>query len=254
MRKVRLALVLVTVLAAGFPVARLCAASEWELQTVDARWVRHPNPSIALDANGWPRISYLAMLGEFDEDWCLGYAAWNGTSWDLELVDSRAGVGNSLQLDAAGHPHISYADFHGGIKYAAWNGASWDIQVVDSVKGQTCLDLDSGGQPHMTYYDEGNADLKYAAWNGANWDIEVVDGEGDVGRSNALALDSSDRPHIAYRDYTNGQLKYAKWNGSAWELRVVDSEDANTGLCRSPALDRQDCPRISYGRDDGRAL
>ena len=61
--------------------------------------------SLALDGAGNPAISYYDRTNED-----LKYAKWNGTSWDIETVDSAGNVGydTSLALDGAGNPAISY--------------------------------------------------------------------------------------------------------------------------------------------------
>jgi hypothetical protein len=145
--------------------------SSWDIETVDSDygglffggWT-----SLALDSSGNPHISYCLDSDYYEDD--LQYAAWNGSSWDIQVVDSGYG---------------------------------------DAVGVNSSLALDSSGNPHISYYDYTNKDLKYAAWNGSSWDIQTVDSDGDVGEFTSLALDSSDRPHISYHDNTNRDLKYA---------------------------------------------
>jgi len=63
--------------------------------------------SLALDASGYPRISYYDYTNED-----LKYAAWNGSGWVVETVDSAGDVGrtSSLALEPSGYAHISYYD------------------------------------------------------------------------------------------------------------------------------------------------
>ena len=73
-------------------------------------------PSLELDANNWPHISY------YDEtEKCLRYTYWDGTKFVYQKADDSPEVGmfTSLELDAAGHPHIAYfADYDDDLKYA----------------------------------------------------------------------------------------------------------------------------------------
>ena len=219
----------VSLVAAG-----ISAASTWYIQTVDSGG--GTDTSLALDASGYPRISYRAGG--------LKYAAWNGTTWDIQTVDSFGGADSSLALDVNGYPRISYEG--GGLKYAAWNGTTWDIQMLDStgwVGYESSLALDASGHPHISYLDSDNADLKYAAWNGTGWDIQTVDSPGNRYCDTSLALDPSGHPRISYYDISDSDLKYAAWNGSSWDIQTVES---GGGVYTSLALDASGYPRISY--------
>lgn len=116
--------------------------------------------SIAITMAGESRIAYVA-----NQSGGLKYAAWNGTVWIVEPIDSLAGNEVSLALDSSDMPRISYfemADFD--LKYAAWNGSSWDFQVVDregNVGGGSSLALDSQGDPWISYIDGTNLNLAY---------------------------------------------------------------------------------------------
>ena len=224
----------------------IATATEWRIQTVDSVGNVGYEPSLALDSDGYPHISYYD-----DNNDDLKYAYWDGIKWQMQTVDSEDNVGwyTSLALDSIGYPHISYHDStNGNLKYAYWDGANWQIETVDSKRqvGEfTSLALDSIGYPHISYFDRTNHDLKYAYWDGADWQMQTVDSEDNVGWYTSLALDSIGYPHISYHDSTNGNLKYAYWDGANWQIQTVDSE-GSVGSCTSLALDSDDYPHISY--------
>ncbi len=212
----------------------------WQIEDVDTEGYVGKFPSIALDSNKYPHISYYDST-----NYDLKYAKWDGDIWQIESVDTEGAVGQytSIALDGLDYPHISY---YNGPKYAAWDGSNWQIRLADNSGKYTSIALE-GGLPHISYYYEfTNFDLKYAAWDGESWQIEPVDTEGDVGQYTSIAIDSSNGyPHISYYDSTNGDLKYAAWDGESWQIESVDTE-GDVGQYTSIALDIWDYPHISY--------
>ncbi|TET90778.1 MAG: hypothetical protein E3J35_04970, partial [Methanomassiliicoccales archaeon] len=190
----------------------------WQTTTVDSAGRVGSYTSLALDRNDNPHIGYY--------DWTndgLKYAKWNGTAWNIEIVDKHGGRwANSITLDKRGYPHISYYNNYANdeIRYAKWNGSAWIVDSVDSNGFGPSLVLDGNGTPHITYkVGNPDEDLRYARWNGTAWNIETVDSIGSVGGYSSLALGRNDSLHISYQlwfDVNNGYLKYAKWNGTAW--------------------------------------
>ncbi len=61
------------------------------------------NPSIAVDCNNHPHISYYS-----NTDGCLKIASWNGGSWDIETVDNVGGRYSSVAVDGNDNPCIIY--------------------------------------------------------------------------------------------------------------------------------------------------
>ena len=136
----------------------------WNITPVETAGDVGKFSSIALDSNGNPHITYFEDLG--DSVGNVKYAAWNGASWDIEVVDQLTRVYidlarmiTSLELDADDTPHISYND-EAVVKYATYNGSSWDIETIvdvhneETILGQSnSIAVADDGTVHVAYYE-----------------------------------------------------------------------------------------------------
>jgi len=220
------------------------ARAGWDIQTVDTVGRVGMRTSIALDKNNYPHILNCDIAND-----SLKYAKWNGSSWNIQTIESaNVTWRSSLALDGNGYPHISYAYWNGTtgvLKYAKWNGSSWDKDIVDSGACVWCnsIALDGNNYPHIAYYDENSLSLKYAKWTGSSWDIQTVAGASSLGGQEiSMALDSNYYPHISY--IADG-LEYAKWTGSSWVTQVIDNS-VDVVYDTSIDLDSNDYAHISY--------
>ncbi|MEM7118901.1 MAG: hypothetical protein AAF614_41170, partial [Chloroflexota bacterium] len=135
------------------------------------------DPSLALDSNGYPVISYFDFSGK-----------------NLKLIHCND---PNCDPDVNGAESIAIVDRNGNV-------------------GQyTSLELDANGFPVISYY--GSSNLKLAHCNDPNCDpdvnggerISTVDADGNVGLYTSLELDSNGYPVISYYDATNEDLKIA---------------------------------------------
>ncbi len=88
----------------------------WSIQVADSTHNVGWDSSLALDAQGFPHISYKDGRRK-----ALMYARWTGGVWEIETVDKHGMVGmfTSIALDNEGNPHISYYDIdNNNLKYA----------------------------------------------------------------------------------------------------------------------------------------
>jgi len=86
-------------------------ATSWHIETVDTQLGRFGgHTSLALDADGYPHISYHDAYPNYD----LKYAYQEASGWHIETVDSEGHVGEytCLALDGNGNPHISYYSYY----------------------------------------------------------------------------------------------------------------------------------------------
>ncbi|MCK4312663.1 MAG: T9SS type A sorting domain-containing protein [Candidatus Cloacimonetes bacterium] len=231
----------------------LWTGTDWEISMVDQSnrtSVAVETTSLELDDDGRPHISYT---GDDGDSYCLKYALWTGTYWEIQVVDNSSGwVGewSSLKLDSLEYPHISYYDRDSFcLKYASWNGINWEIEVVtDGFGWCTSLDLNSLEYPHIAYYGNGDY-LNYTTWTGTGWEIDNIDYLGNVGSADiSLELDSNGYPHISYYKIDNN-LRHARWDGLNWIITIVAYSYA--GAWNSLALDSQNYPRIAYYKAGG---
>ena len=249
--------------------------SQWEIQTVDSEGYVGFFCSLSLDFNGNPRISYCDTTNINSSNVVLKFAAWTGSGWDVQIVDSAGDVGrfDSLALDSSGNAHISYYDgMNGYLKYASQIGSAWNIQVVDfegdtgNVGMSTSLALDSNDLPHISYIDQRDSDLKYAWHNGSSWSVQVVNSDDESCLSPSLALNPEGYPRISYFSSMFADLKYAAVNATSFPtpltppssslppthvpqingIQVVESAAANVGMASSLALDSNNNPNIAY--------
>jgi len=228
--------------------------THWEIETVafGTEYTSCLDPSLDLDKNGSPHISYGDWPHYKLNSWADLHNAYRTDSgWKTEIVDSVGDIGlsSSLELSNNGHPHISYYSSSGlYLKYAYRNDSIWQIMVVDStgyVGDYNALGLDTNGYPCIAYHSYTNQDLKYAHLENGQWKIEVVDIVGKVGESVSLAMDRNSNPHISYYDIENRNLKYANWTDSGWEIQYVDT-NGEVGEFSSIAIDEKGHPHIAY--------
>ena len=210
--------------------------SSWKIQTVDSQGQVGFQSSIALDANDYPQIFYGEQIS-VTEAHDLKYAAWTGSTWNIQTVTTNVSQLGNIALDSNGCPHICYV--------------SRDIRatLLPENKGHTYSYNDT--LSHTYSY---NDTLKYVYMAGDAWKIQTV-AQGDSKSHTSyfgngyLALDSGNNPHICFYEeqYTVENvvrgIKYARWTGSCWHVQDVNSRV----VCSGPiALDSKGIPHVSY--------
>ena len=235
--------------------AHISIAGEWHIETLNPDVVgdRPSMPSLALDSQGLPHMSYINLSPDYETQ--LRYIFWNGQEWQASVVDVLdEGYDSHIKLDSLDRPHISYCPGQSDIKYAYFDGELWIWEWVNPVLYsfyKSSLALDSQDSPRITFnspdWDTGCTSLVYAYKQGSDWINQKVDDSSySVGYGSCIALDAEDHPHISYYDDVNHTTKYAHWTGSEWEISLVDEAVSDSFYGTSIAIDQQGNPHISY--------
>ncbi len=167
----------------------------WEISTVDDQGDVGRYPSLAIDGNDLPSVSYFEKTG--DSTGFIKLARWDGSSWTTQRIDELNDV---------------FIDFFGARKTSS-------------------LVLDPDGNPIVAYSDE--AQVKLAQWDGTQWSLETVmtAGELPLGQQVSLAIDDQQVLHLVFADVSKkgspgvtGTVMYAKGTSPAAATTTPSSQ------------------------------
>lgn len=169
------------------------------------------------------------------------------TNFQCTTVDGTStndGAYNSMAMDNAGNPWISYFDITNSslrVTHYVGSGGSgcatgitdWSCAVVDSSVGtvatgtvssqRPAIGLDANGAPWIAYFNTTNSDLMVARYLpgtaasgtcSANWQCTGVEVQNTTGLYPNLAFDQAGTPWVTYYNSSAGSLRVAKYIGS----------------------------------------
>ena len=136
----------------------------WQIYTVDSQGDVGRFPSLVIDSQDNPAISYFESTGG-----STGYvkvARWDGSQWDIQRVDKLEDVAlghfgarkiSSLVLDADDNPIVAYSD-EKAVKLAILDGSQWVTDTIKTADGdplgqQVSMAIDGNGLLHLTFAD-----------------------------------------------------------------------------------------------------
>lgn len=212
-------------------------------------------PSLVLDAAGYPHIAYRREGG------ALGYARKNTTGWYTVPVDPELMHSPSLALTGAGEARIAYLkEFSPGSTrgklflaeqicsiLCSWQSEEVDTDMNAGGTESPQLVLDSNDDPHITMIQ--NSTAFSAIWhvyqNGAEWitDWDDTFDAGYIAYGVKQELDALDRRHVVWRDAGSDLLVYHGPTGTVdLEPATIDTE------WFAVTVDTNDLPRVAYLR------
>lgn len=218
-------------------------------------------PSLVLDSNGKPAVSYLDLTnGKLKVLRCGNATCSAGNTFASIGGNGVVGYFSSLALDASSNPMVSYYDkTNGNLNVLRCGNASCTSNntiIAPDAGGNvglyTSLKLDASGNPVISYFDSSNGDLKVlhcgSATCGPNTSV-IADNSSQVGQYTAIKLDASGNPIVSYWDETNGDLKLLHCGNSTCTVNNTITSPyttGNTGWDTSLALDANGNPVISF--------
>jgi len=206
--------------------------------------------SMAIDSNGYVGLAYYDAYNAN-----LKYAHYNGSSWDVETVQSsgKTGLYPSLAFDADDTASIAYYKSTGGyLMFATQSGPGWSLTAldgqVDDIGRFPSLAMNPGtGRWSVAYEDTTGGTFKYAeqtgggGWTVSTFDSATINGGGYI----SLAFDGSNEACVSYYDAYNADLKFARRSGGNWTAETVASKNSQ-GLYTSLFFNADGDVQIAY--------
>lgn len=219
------------------------AATNWSVSSVDVpAGVAPANISMVLDAADHAHVAYMDYANGGSH--ALRYTYFDGAKWTpgganggviaSGIWTPTIGFSNTyLKLDAAGTPHVAYAQpsgplqAYGPIKYATLQGGAggtWQIESVGAQGEDPSLAIGHDNLPRLAF--NGDAGLVYAFKEGGAWKFETVVA-GNWGSSVSLALSDTDVPVLSFGMTANEDMYVAKREPQGWVVTKVDGDGSN---------------------------
>jgi hypothetical protein len=171
-----------------------------------------PGLDMTMTADGNLHLAYF-------NDNQLNYGKYDGTNWNLAVVDNSfpCGVSVSIDVNANSQVFISYYvqdAGESGIRLAWGTTGNWKFEWVmpKDASGpgySNALAFDSTGAPHVAFVNQaqpstlGVSNFYYGLWSNGTLDFDAITGKVSADS------DNSGRVHVVYYDSTNQTLKLA---------------------------------------------
>ncbi len=185
------------------------------------------NHGLAVDSSGNPHIFYKKS-----PDDTLGYAWFDGDTWQYLSADIDILYAEGLDLDSNDEPHIIFsADYSGTVYYGHYNGSSWDIQTVYTSWPGTynSIRIDSDDHPHFAIRGDDDEGIWHKWHDGTNWlEEHYLSG---YKMDPSIDLNSNNYTHISHNDiYWPLNLYHSHFNGISLCHPVVTSPAIHSHL------------------------
>jgi hypothetical protein len=169
-----------------------------KIQIVDSSAYRYNPPSIVIDSDNNPYISYS------DSDHL--YLAWtDGIAWETNTISYNRGQFSEMEIDGTNTLHISYADhLLESLKYGRGGPGGWTQEGAVCCLKHTIYNSiavnSTGTTVHISYYDGRNIDIRYARMKYGIFTSQEVNPfiAYAYEKSPEIVIDHSENPHLFF--------------------------------------------------------
>jgi plastocyanin len=266
-----------------FPVAQ--AKSNLTVQVVDQVNDVGRSPSVAIDSQGRPVVSYLLyqqppkpgvlpapIVAGVPQPPAVMVATRNSGIWQRQSVTPQKtspeqgdapkiatkklqalpGVTTALAVDAQGKDHVVWST-PSGLFYSDDTGGSFSDpeQVAKTAAVGGSIAVGADGTPWVAFY--GADGIHAASRSGGSWKVEAIDPNVKLPITQAtrtqIGVDSQGNPVVAYG--ADGTTVVATRSGGKWTISSVAGQGGYGG---SLALDKSGNPHLAYYDRSGNVL
>jgi len=191
--------------------------------------------ALAIDADGHAHIAFSKAYCYWTNDYfwqCMinevDYATNASGSWLVETVEESSdgeysGCDVDLALDAAGAPHIVFAQSYPRLLfYAVPDGEGWMIETVEeattSYKVHPALLVNDTGEALVSYYREVTGELALAERDGGAWTPVTLAGDGLIGNASLVQGPDGSLHVVATK---SNRLHYLVNGGKGWKVEQI---------------------------------
>ncbi|MBI5864836.1 MAG: immunoglobulin domain-containing protein [Planctomycetes bacterium] len=216
------------------------SATNWTVGSVNIPAGLAPsNISMVLDSANRPHVAYMNFANGGDH--ALRYTYFDGVQWvpgganggvvGLDLWTPTIGFSNTyLKLDAAGTPHIAYAqpsdpvNAYGPMQYATLvggPGGNWQSEPLGVMGEDPSLAIGTDDVPRMAFNSD--AGIVYAYKSGGVWQFETVV-SASWGSSISMALSDTNNPVLTFAMTANEDMYVARREPGGWVVTRFDGD------------------------------
>jgi hypothetical protein len=249
----------------------------WHISLVHGGTNYGYQPSLALDADGIPHISYHDTSGTVYQ---ASGSKPSGDTWTMEIIPDTSNAGQTAiaySTTSSAYPCVLYYENTTGIMKYTCKNTTWDNPQVVADSGNvghdSSLALDPDGVPHIAYYDDLSIPVSpiQATWattdegclnpsTSVPWKCEQLD-DNTTGRGTGWLPSTAVNPtngypavsYMAFTETTSG-LGYSWYVGSggdcpgnnAWSCTTIESIAGYASFIPSLAFNTNGAPVIAY--------
>lgn len=210
---------------------------------------KYSDPTVAIDSDGYPFISYMRGDRCFCTKSSTNDGVWTA-DWDV-LIKPSAGtyVFSSIVPLSSTRMYIVYGEANAVLYGELWNGAAWSgeenvsTSSVEDILGGFCV-TSIDDDVYVAFLKDATNDIVYLKRTyGVGWGAEETVEAGATATSTPVISHHGSKIYVLWADSPTADHIYYRARNGAWAARVDWLDESGEGLKRNDALS---CYRESF--------